>query len=75
MNQPRSQFFFNMAVFILSLHVLIIYAWSLLLTYLHIPSGFHNQRDGYRELHSGRNIDFTLKNHCPVSQIFKISLV
>ena len=39
MNQPRSQFFSNMAVFILSPHVLIIYAWSLLLTYLHIPSG------------------------------------
>ena len=44
MNQPRSQFFSNMSVFILSPHVLIIYmyTWSLLLTYLHIPSGFHN---------------------------------
>ena len=72
MNQPRSQFFSNMAAFILSPHVLIIYAWSLLLTYLHIPSGFHNQRpfDSYRELYSGRNIDFALKNHCPISQIF-----
>ena len=55
-------FFSNMAAFILSPRVLIIYAWSSLLTYLHIPSGFHNQRscDGYRELYSGRNIDFTL---------------
>ena len=36
---------------------------SSLLTYLHIPSGFHNQRpcDGYRELYSVQNIDFTLK--------------
>ena len=48
------------------------YAWSLLLTYLHILSGFHNQRpcDGYRELYSGQNIDFTLKNRCPISQNF-----
>ena len=46
MNQPRSQFFSNMAVFILSPHVLILYG-------MHIPSGFHNQRpcDGYRELY------------------------
>ena len=78
MNQHRSQIFSNMAVFILSPHGLIIYAWSLVLTYLHIPSGFQNQRscDGYRELYSGRDIDFTLKNHCLISKIFFfISLV
>ena len=35
---------------------------SSLLTYMHIPSVFHNQRpcNGYRELYSRRNIDFTL---------------
>ena len=45
---------------------------SSLLMYLHIPSVFHNQRpcNGDRELYSGRNIDFTLKNHCPINQIF-----
>ena len=45
---------------------------SSLLTYLHIPSVFHNQRpcNGYRELYSGRNIDFALKNHCQRSPLF-----
>ena len=45
---------------------------SSLLTYLHILSVFHNQRPckGYRELYSGRNIDFTLKNHCPARPLF-----
>ena len=35
------------------------------LPYLHIPSVFHNHRrcNGYRELYSGWNIDFALKNH------------
>ena len=45
---------------------------SSLSTYLHIPSGFHNQRpcNGYRELYSGRNIDFILKNHYPIRPLF-----
>ena len=50
--------FSNMSAFILSLSVLIIMHESSLLTYLHIPSVFHNQRpcNGYHELYSGRNI-------------------
>ena len=47
---------------------------SSLLTYLHIPSVFHNQLqrlcNGYFELYSGRNIDFTLKNHCQTRPLF-----
>ena len=45
---------------------------SSLLTYLHIPSVFHNQHpcNGDRELYSGRNIDFTLKNHYPARPLF-----
>ena len=40
---------------------------SSLLTYYHNPSVFHCQRpcNGYHELYSWQNIDFTLKNHCP----------
>ena len=42
------------------------------LTYLHIPSVFHNQSpcNGYRELYSGRSIDFTLKSHCQARPLF-----
>ena len=49
---------------------------SSLLTYLHIPSLFHNQRlcNGYRELRSGWNIDFTLKTTAQQDRFF-ISLV
>ena len=45
---------------------------SSLLTYLHIPSVFHNQHpcNGYRELYSRRNIDVTLTNHCPTWPLF-----
>ena len=45
---------------------------SLLLTYFYIPSVIHNQcpYNGYRELHSGRNIDSTFKNHCPTRLLF-----
>ena len=59
-------FFSNMAAFILSPHVLFIYAWIIAVNVLaYSRSGFHNQRpcNGYRELYSGRNIDFILKNH------------
>ena len=49
---------------------------SLLLTYFHIPSVFHNQRpyNGYCELYSGWNIDFTLKTTAQ-QDCFFISLV
>ena len=64
MNQPRSQF--EPARAYSYMHE------SSLLTYLHIPSVFHNKRpcNGYHELYSGRNIDFTLKNHCPARPLF-----
>ena len=42
-----------------------------------IPSVFNNQCpfNGYRELCSGRNIDFTLKNHCPIRPLFFFGVV
>ena len=43
---------------------------TLLLTYLHIPSVFHNQRPSYRKLYSGRNIDFTLKTTAKQDRFF-----
>ena len=48
----------------------VLYFESSLLTYLHIPSVFHNERPGFLELYSKRNVDFTLKNHCPTRTFF-----
>ena len=76
MNQPWSQFFSNMAAFILSPHMLIILCRNHHVTVnvfaYYIDSVFHNQRpcNGYHELYSWRNIDFTLKNHWPARLLF-----
>ena len=72
MNQPRSQFFPTWLLLFLARTFLLYMHEPSLLTYLHIPSGFHNQRPriGYRELCNGQNIGFTLKNHCPIRPSF-----
>ena len=79
MNQPQmyesasiSVFFPNMAAFILSPHVLITYAWFIAVNVFAYSISFHNQPpcNGYRELYSGRNIDFILKNYCPARPLF-----
>ena len=78
MNQPRSQFFFQHGcLYFESARAYFTYAWFIAVNvlYLHIPdipSVFHNERpcNGYRELYSGRNIDFILKNYCPARPLF-----
>ena len=72
MNQPRSQFFPTWLPLFWARTCLLYMHESSLSTYLHIPLGFHNQRpcNGYRELYSGQNIDFILKNHCPIRPFF-----